>query len=229
MMRRTAVAGIGLLALTGLATPAHAQTACTVNGTPASGTNILGTAGNDVVSCSHVDQATIVDTLAGDDRITVTGQMNGRIRAGDGADGLTVTGGGSIGVGASLDGQMQADRFEIQGAVLGDVRGGQDNDTLRLTPTARVAAGADVRGARGVDTITVDQGATVLGVVEGNQEGDTITVATVGAGGRVHGDEGDDSLTVRSNQGTVDGGVGNDTCRVGGVPPVNCETVTPPS
>ncbi|HEX2317273.1 MAG TPA: hypothetical protein VHJ17_26230 [Thermomonospora sp.] len=229
MMRRTTVAaGLGLLALGGLAFPAHAQSTCTVNGVPASGADIRGTEGADTITCSLVLAGTVVDALGGVDTITVTGPVSGQVRAGNGADVLTVAATGRIGQGGSLDGQFDDDRFEVHGAVAGAVRGGQHNDDIQLHPTSDVEATGDVRGARGVDTITVDRGALVLGLVEGNQEGDTLVITTVAAGGRVRGDDGNDHITVRANQGEVDAGAGTDTCRIAGNPPLNCENVGPP-
>ncbi|MCC3776657.1 hypothetical protein [Streptomyces sp. UNOB3_S3] len=219
----TALAAALFLASLGLAAPAYAETSCTVNGVTKTGSDITGTEGADTIVCTSVDAGSVVDALGGNDTITVTGPVNGSIRGGDGDDHFTVESTGSVGGAGSLDGQTDVDTFDIYGSVAGAIRGGQGKDEIHLYRGATLLKSGDIRGAKEADKITIDTGVDVEGLVEGNEDNDTITIDTVGPDGRVHGDDGNDTITVTKNQNIVDGGAGTDTCHVGGNPPLNCE------
>ncbi|TVL93548.1 hypothetical protein [Streptomyces sp. SAJ15] len=214
---RTAAAAAALaMPLAGLtATPAHAATSCVVNGRQVTGPAIVGTPGDDVITCSSVDDGDLVDALAGDDAIALTGPVAGGVRGGDGEDAVTLTPTGSVEARGSLDGQFHDDRFALDGPVLGRVTGGRHDDRVDLLDHALVAEGADVRGARGADTLVLDAAAGVFGSVEGGEAADRIEVGgLLQPSGRVRGGDGDDDLFVGINQGAVDGGPGVDACRV---------------
>ncbi|GHF56714.1 hypothetical protein GCM10010218_42580 [Streptomyces mashuensis] len=223
--RFAATAAVLALPAAALATDsAEAASSCTVNGQPVSGSDIRGTEGNDTITCAAgVTADTVVDALGGDDTVVVGGQVAGRVRGGDGNDRIILDEGSTLT--GDIDGQAGTDTLDLKGPVSGAVRGGQGDDTIHLFPHARVESGGDIRGALGADTITADDDVDVLGLVEGNDQDDTVDIkGTVGPGGRVHGDAGDDDLHARLNNGTVDGGDGNDRCVVDdGALPINCE------
>lgn len=153
------------------ATPAHAVTACTVNGMPASGPTVTGTPFSDFISCSSVDPGDTVNALGGNDRILLTGPVNGSVLGGDGRDSVSLTQSGSVGAGGVIDGQTGNDALSIRGPVAGTVNGGAGNDSLQV----------------GVNTGTVDGGAgndfLQVGVNNGIVDGGAnFDVCMVGAG-----------------------------------------------
>ena len=106
-----------------LSTPAHAATACTVNGVPRIADpmthTISGTTGSDFISCPSVDAGDIVNGLGGSDYITVSGTVAGDVVGDLGADYLTT---GNV-------------------ATTGRVLGGPGNDFLRTGSNARLVDG----------------------------------------------------------------------------------------
>ncbi|WP_058043923.1 hypothetical protein [Streptomyces roseifaciens] len=203
--RLAAAAALLLLpatALGALAVPAQAASSCTVNGVPQPGPVINGTPGNDTVICSFLDTGHVINALAGNDTITFSGDIRGRLNAGDDADAITTNRGSHLFPEGDLDGQFGRDRITISGTVEGKVRGGQDSDQIDLE-NATTAQSTLVRGARGDDRITFRSGVVNKGSVEGF--------------------DGNDVIVVPDNQGVVDGGAGVDICHVGGNPPLNCE------
>ncbi|QLE72675.1 hypothetical protein FGW37_14645 [Streptomyces rectiverticillatus] len=212
--RAVALAAALFLPAAVLAAPAQAASSCTVNGVPVTSTVIRGTEAADTIECSSgVAADTLVEALGGDDTITLAGIVAGRVRGGDGADRSTLTSGELTG---DLDGQMGRDVFEVRGPVKGNIRGGQDDDDIHLYGNAPVGPAADVRGAKGADKITLDVGADVDGLVEGNDERDEIRVlGTVNPSGKVHGNAGPDFIRVHINRGIVDPRPGpGDDCMV---------------
>ncbi|MFE0042876.1 hypothetical protein [Streptomyces albireticuli] len=200
---RFAVALVLALPAAVLATPAHAASSCVVNGVARTGPLIVGTPGADTISCSSVDAVTLVDALAGDDAIVLTGLVDGRVRAGDGIDRVLLTSTAELTDRGDVDGQRDPDRFEISGRTFGTVRGGQDGDRILLLASATMGPRTDIRGARGPDEISAHPSVVVRGLVEGNDDNDVILVG--------------------HNAGTVDGGPGTDRCVVlSGNPPLNC-------
>ncbi|MGK5545610.1 hypothetical protein ACSNOH_12880 [Streptomyces sp. URMC 127] len=185
-----AVTAALVLAGTVLASPAHADSTCTVNGVPVPGPLIRGTESADTIVCADgVDAATTVDALGGDDVITLTGAVSGVVRGGAGDDHVTLTSGTLTG---GVESQEGADTLEINGVITGHVRAGQGDDGITATD---VGSGGEIRGAKGKDTITVS--------------------GAVASGGFVHGNEDADTLHVNSNEGTVSaGGDPGDQCTV---------------
>ncbi|MGW1197688.1 hypothetical protein ACWD4B_17895 [Streptomyces sp. NPDC002536] len=161
------------------ATPAHAVTDCTVNGVHRSGRLIEGTPGDDTIVCSHVEPGTVVDAKGGNDTITVTGEMDGDIRAGGGEDEITVTRSGRIGGTGSVDGQGDDDRIDIDGTVDGRIRGGQGGDTIHLTRHSKMTGHAGIPGVRETDTIVADAGCDIARTVREDTQGvaDAVKVA----------------------------------------------------
>ncbi|GHF48734.1 MULTISPECIES: hypothetical protein [Streptomyces] len=154
------------------ATPAHAVTDCTVNGVHRSGRLIEGTPGDDTIVCSRVEPGTVVDAKGGNDTITVTGEMDGDIRAGGGEDAVTVTRSGRVGEGGSVDGQGGHDRIDIDGIVDGRIRGGQGGgDTIHLTRHSKMTGHAGITGVRETDTIVADAGCDIARAVRDDTEG----------------------------------------------------------
>ncbi|MGK5545609.1 hypothetical protein ACSNOH_12875 [Streptomyces sp. URMC 127] len=201
--RLAAVAAAVFLPATALAAPAHAASSCTVNGVPQPGPVINGTSGRDVITCSFFEQGHVINALGGDDVITFTGSTQGRLNAGDGRDLVTLTSDAELAPGGDLDGQAGGDLINLSGDVLGTVRGGQDGDAISLLEGATTASTTRIRAAKGADFVTFFPGVVNRGLVEGGDDNDVITVP--------------------DNQGTVDGGPGDDICFVGGTPPLNCE------
>ncbi|MFF4223035.1 hypothetical protein ACFYZH_09220 [Streptomyces abikoensis] len=203
---------------------AHAATSCTVNGAPVPGPDITGTDGDDVIVCGGLDAGATVDARGGADTITLTGDVSGTVLGGDGADHVVLAEGARLTEKGVIDGQAGRDEIDLRGAVLGTVRGGQDDDLILLFKTATTGEAGVIRGARGADVILVDGAVTIRGLVEGVGENDFIDInGTVAPTGRVHGDDGDDTLHVHVNQGQVDGGDGTDVCTVdSGNQPLNC-------
>ncbi|MEV4944838.1 hypothetical protein [Streptomyces sp. NPDC053755] len=141
-----------VLAPLALSTPAHAATACSVNGLTVPSGNVSGTVGRDYIQCSSVDAGHTVDGLAGDDTIVLTGPVAGRVLGGTGSDYLRF---GSL---APLGGQADA---------------GAGNDYVQVDGT--VLAAATVRGGDGADFIRVDVN---QGAVDGGASLDFCQVAS---------------------------------------------------
>ncbi|WP_418959654.1 hypothetical protein [Streptomyces tritici] len=129
---------IAPLALT--ATPAHAVTSCTVNGSPRTPDpmthTIFGTAGSDNIRCTTVDAGDTVNGLGGNDYIVVSGAVNGDVAGGDGSD------------------------YIVTGTVFGAVAGGNGSDYIQ---TGAVAGGL-VTGEAGNDVLRTGGN---MGVVDG--------------------------------------------------------------
>ncbi|MFD7444687.1 hypothetical protein [Streptomyces sp. NPDC059909] len=163
------------------ASPAHAVTACTVNGVPSAGPDVTGTAGGDFIACSMLDAGHTVNALGGNDTIVLTGDISGTVGGGAGSDMVRLATTGTLNTAGVINGDVGGDAFDLRG--------------------------------------------TVLGLVQGNEADDFITVGVVGAGGTVNGGAGTDFLQVGVNGGAVDGGADFDVCQAGsGNPPV-CEIV----
>ncbi|MFI7104186.1 hypothetical protein ACIBK8_33180 [Streptomyces sp. NPDC050161] len=160
------------------------------------------TAGPDVITCSDgVAAGQVIDSLGGDDRITVHGKVAGQIDAGGGDDTVTVTG-------------RSADVVVERDGVSGAVRGGAGDDTLTVTGGAgtgtvnisggqAVAEGGLVHGGDGDDTLTLAGGS-------GSPDVGAATAAGDGVWGEVRGGAGADGVTVRGGNGGpgADGGDG---------------------
>ncbi|ARX89064.1 hypothetical protein SMD44_08551 [Streptomyces alboflavus] len=105
--------------------------------------------------------------------------------------------------------------------VSGDVIFGHDgNDTIRVTFNH---AGV-MNGGNGDDTIRLEEAS--IGLIQGGAGNDDVIVSVNdeidGAKGRIHGNPGDDEIQVLLNEGEVDGGEGNDICRVNEGIVLNC-------
>ncbi|MBZ4318365.1 hypothetical protein [Streptomyces huiliensis] len=222
--RLAVVAALALPAVA-LGTPAHAASSCVVNDVAQTGTIITGTPQADVIVCSFVDSATVVDSLGGDDTFILTGTVDGRIRGGDGNDRFALSSTAELSELGDIDGQRDQDGFDLSGKVLGTVRGGQDADRILVYQGATTGPRTDLRGAKGADEIAVEAPVVLHGLIEGVEEDDRITVAgTVASDGTVLGGAGQDDIQVGTNLGVVDGGPDADHCTVAaGNPPVGCD------
>ncbi|MEW2526326.1 hypothetical protein [Streptomyces sp. NPDC047071] len=99
----------------------------------------------------------------------------------------------------------------------GDVIFGHDgNDTIRVTFNH---AGV-INGGTGHDTVRLEEENT--GLVQAGDGNDDVTASYNGQLGRIHGNGGDDEVQVLLNDGEVDGGPGNDVCRVNEGIVLNC-------
>ncbi|WP_030674435.1 hypothetical protein [Streptomyces sp. NRRL B-1347] len=118
--------------------------------------------------------------------------------------------------GTSGDDDIRCDRL-----VSGDVIfGHHGNDTIRVTFNR---AGV-INGGDGDDTIRLEEWS--IGLIQAGGGNDDV-IASVndeidGAKGRIHGNQGDDEIQVLLNEGEVDGGEGNDICRVNEGIVLNC-------
>lgn len=126
---------IAPLALT--ATPAHAAVSCRVNGFPVTGTTVVGTPGNDYITCGSLAADDLVRGEGGDDYIVVTGTVAGSVLGNTGRDVLRVYG------------TVTAD---------GLVHGGDQNDYLRVDTN-----GGTVDGGTGLDVCRVGSGVPPTG------------------------------------------------------------------
>ncbi|MBT2440012.1 hypothetical protein J7E93_07735 [Streptomyces sp. ISL-36] len=115
-----------------LSTPAHAATACTVNGMPRPDGDVNGTPGDDYIRCSSVDPEDTVDGLGGADTFVLTGPVGGTVAGGLGRDYFEVTSSGSVS--GVLGGGPDADYFALTGPVTagGQVYGDTGNDYFRV-------------------------------------------------------------------------------------------------
>lgn len=118
--------------------------------------------------------------------------------------------------GTTGDDDIRCDRL-----VSGDVIFGHDgNDTIRVTFNH---AGV-MNGGNGDDTIRLEEAS--IGLIQGGAGNDDVIVSVNdeidGARGRIHGNPGDDEIQVLLNEGEVDGGEGNDICRVNEGIVLNC-------
>ncbi|MEU1374308.1 hypothetical protein ABZ442_11625 [Streptomyces triculaminicus] len=225
--RLVTVAAAALLPTVALpVTPARAETACTVNGVPASGPLVAGTELEDLIVCHAVDSGTVVDARGGDDTVILDGVVSGRVRAGFGDDRVTLGVTGLVEPGAFVDAQHDDDVLDIAGVVRGDVGGGAQNDALTVRDTARIEPGGSVFGAAGDDVLRVEPGPNAYaGRADGGPGADLLDLrTTLAPTGRALGGDGNDFLHVHVDLGVTDGGLGFDVCRVdAGNPPIGCE------
>ncbi|MFI8324839.1 hypothetical protein [Streptomyces sp. NPDC085529] len=142
---------IAPLALT--ATPAHAATVCRVNGVPASGPTVNGTAGDDLIECSSVDPGHTVNGLGGRDHIVLTGPTAGTVTGGLGRDYITSR--SDVVVSGVLDGNEDSDYLVVDGllAAGGTVRGNVGNDYIKVN-----VSDGTTHGGLGFDVCRVTTG-----------------------------------------------------------------------
>ncbi|MFG2333271.1 hypothetical protein ACGFMM_27115 [Streptomyces sp. NPDC048604] len=156
MIRHTAralCAASLVLAPLALSTPAHAVTACTVNGVPASGPVVNGTAGADFIQCASVDPGHVVNGLGGADYIVLTGPVGGTVDAGAGRDSVTARAASVIS--GTVTGGADADYIQVQGVIAagGAVRGDTAGDYVIVN-----ASQGTTDGGPGLDFCRVGSG-----------------------------------------------------------------------
>lgn len=136
-----------------MSTPAHAATSCTVNGVPASGPTVNGTAGSDSIRCSSLDAGSSVNGLGGSDTIVLTGPVDGSVSGGPGEDFISV--GSSSAVSGIVAGDDGSDYISVGGPVApsGQVLGGDQGDFLQVAVN-----GGTVDGGAGLDFCRVNSG-----------------------------------------------------------------------
>merc|ERR1712216_94441 len=159
--------------------------------------------------------------MGGGDTITLTAAVIDQLKAGDGADVVTIDGGthGGITLGEA------ADTLNVSAFVFDEIKGGAGNDIISGNGVVSATTGAVVFGGGGSDTITLTLDTnTVTGVVvngdsttdsgsavNGGQGADTIGVVFENAAGTVNGGGGADSISLSTaNLGTVTFGAGTD-------------------
>ncbi|MFJ6571880.1 hypothetical protein ACIQNU_31190 [Streptomyces sp. NPDC091292] len=208
---------------------------CVVNGKAAPpGDMVRGTPGNDVIECENDVENVTIWGDDGDDNIRVKGLIiDSQILGGDGNDRIQTShllprqGQSTIRGGAGDDTIIVATVIgtaEHGATVYGD----QGNDTITVgsvfgQPGPFMRGGGQVFGNDGNDTIStgvIDFGGRVLG----GSEDDIIEAKGVGVetGGVIQGGPGLDTirgtgdtvLKVGPGWGVVDGGIGEDTCKV---------------
>ncbi|QCX74049.1 hypothetical protein C9F11_01730 [Streptomyces sp. YIM 121038] len=119
--------------------------------------------------------------------------------------------------GPEIDGTAGDDDIRCDSLVSGDVIFGHDgNDTIRVTFNH---AGV-INGGKGQDTVRLEEENT--GLVQAGDGNDDVIASHNGQLGRIHGNAGDDEIQVLLNDGEVDGGPGNDVCRVNEGIVLNC-------
>ncbi|MFB9557926.1 hypothetical protein [Streptomyces roseoviridis] len=151
-MRALCAAALVIAPIALTATPAHAVT-CTVNGATVTADVVMGTPGNDVIRCGTVPDGHQVNGVAGNDSISVTGDVAGLVTGGPGSDHITVS--GSLDTG-TVSGNDASDYIAVQGTVGpgSAVTGGLGNDILRVNVN-----NGTVDGAGGFDSCRVTTGA----------------------------------------------------------------------
>ncbi|WP_392673328.1 hypothetical protein [Streptomyces sp. LN785] len=112
---RTLCAASLVIAPLALSSPAQAATSCSVNGVPASGPTVNGTAGSDFIQCSSVDAGHSVNGLGGSDTIFLTGPVNGTVNGGTEGDFISV--GASAAVAGVVAGGDGGDHISVGGLV----------------------------------------------------------------------------------------------------------------
>lgn len=119
--------------------------------------------------------------------------------------------------GPEIDGTAGDDDIRCDRLASGDVVFGYDgNDTIRVTFNH---AGV-INGGNGRDTIRLEEENT--GLIQAGDGIDDVIASYNGQLGRIHGNAGDDEIQVLLNDGEVDGGPGNDVCRVDAGIVLNC-------
>ena len=145
----------------------------------------------------HIDSSTIT-TGAGDDVISITGDIKGgsQVDMGDDAD------------------QLTADRAGYNVVITM----GTGADTVTITEN--VDDNAIIRGGGGADTITIEKDVKNTAQIEGGWGGDVITIKDdLRNSASVSGEQGNDTIVVEDkveNSAQIDGGDGDDTIRIDG-------------
>ncbi|QDQ15919.1 hypothetical protein FH965_39650 [Streptomyces spectabilis] len=149
-------------------------------------------AGPDVITCTDgVPAGQVINSRGGNDRITVTGRVAGRIDGGAGDDTIHITG------------KSEAVVVE-RDAVSGTVRGGAGDDTITATGGAGTGTGISggfavaqdglVHGEEGRDTLTLAGG-------NGSPDAGVGAGGGIGVVGQARGGAGADHITVRGGNG----------------------------
>ena len=210
----------------------------------AAGVSINAGGGPDSIRFSAIDtvtsdkQSTILGG-AGGDTITLTAAVIDQLKAGDGADVVTIDGGTYSGITLG----EAADTLNVSAFVFDEIKGGAGNDIISGNGVVSATTGAVVFGGGGSDTITLTLDTnTVTGVVvngdsttdggaadvitigafnedstvKGKGGSDTITVTTLDDGGVLAGNAGGDRLIASNvhSGSAVNGGQGADTIGV---------------
>ncbi|QDQ15914.1 hypothetical protein [Streptomyces spectabilis] len=114
--------------------------------------------------------------------------------------------------GTAGDDDIRCDRL-VSGDVIFAYQG---NDTIRVTFNY---AGV-INGGNGQDTIRLEEENT--GLIQAGDGSDDVIASYNAHHGGIHGNTGDDEIQVLLNEGNVDGGPGNDVCRVNEGIVLNC-------
>ncbi|MGW1893230.1 hypothetical protein ACWCP6_23745 [Streptomyces sp. NPDC002004] len=155
-----------------LASPAHAASNCTVNGVPATGPAVNGTAGHDVIVCSGLDAGDTVSAGDGADVVLLTGGISGTVDAGAGNDVVSLARTATLNADGVINGGPGSDTVDLRGTVQGRVNGNEADDYLVANT---VAAGGSVSGGDGSDVISAGSNA---GSVGGGSDFDICHVGT---------------------------------------------------
>ncbi|MEE1757245.1 hypothetical protein [Streptomyces sp. SP18CS02] len=208
---------------------------CVVNGAAVPpGETVFGTAGNDIIECENDVENVIVWGGGGDDNIRVKGLIiDSQVLGGDGNDTIQTSQLLPREASSTLRGGTGDDTIIVP-TVIGTtehgatVYGDQGNDKITTgsvfgSPGDHARGGGQVFGNDGSDRIytgVVDFGGRVLG----GSENDLIEAKGVGneTGGTIQGGPGQDTIRATGDKvllagpgwGVVDGGLGQDTCKV---------------
>lgn len=212
----------------------------TIQGSGSAPDSFLGSAGVDAILLTNQERASFVSARAADDSIqfqNFTGVLSrSSIYGGQGNDTLIAPanntvlsasfvafneGNDTIGTaavtGSTIQGNQGFDTINLGGLITASlINGNQNDDVINITAGT---AGGSIFGGQGIDAITVaaNQNLTSGTIIQGNEDGDLITVNGGGliSGTIINGNQGNDTIAIGAitafTTSTVFGGTGDDT------------------